>query len=171
MCLSSPFVGYWCVLVQTVLGVNLHPIGRGDDAPLLWTETCVFWYAIGWYRFHRHSCTHIQGGKGSINPFQPWVRCKAKSGPVIYWYGFSLTFLFSNSAHFKYYSAKYWGQLILGFNIKYSRVYEMYCIWFIPLEGGGASPFAYIHFVQLNVLCTVYVFTYVFSSIELTIWN
>jgi len=28
-------------LIQTVLGVNLHPIGGENDAPLLWTETCA----------------------------------------------------------------------------------------------------------------------------------
>ena len=181
MCLSSPFVEYWCVLVQTVLGVNLHPLGGEDDAPLLWTESCVSWYDIGWYSFHRQSCMIYSRGKRGINPFQPWVRCKSKLGPIIYYYGFSLIALFSNSAHFKYHSAKYWGQLILGFNIKYSWVYEIYCIWVIPPRGGISlcqytfctTELYCVLCTMCYVLCTMYHirFTYVFSNIESTICN
>ena len=147
-----------CVLVQTVLGVGLHPIGGEDDAPLLWTEPCVSWFAIGWYSFHRQSCTDIQGGeKGVLTLFQPWVRCIAKSGPIIYWYGFSLTILFSNSAHFHNHSAKYWGQLILVFNIQYSWVYEIYCILVIPLGGISLCQYTFCTTELYHVLYTFYI--------------
>ena len=125
-------------------------------------------------QFSQQSCTYIQGGKRDINPFQPWVRCIAKSGPIIYWYGFSLTVLFSNSAHFKYHSAKYWGQLILGFNIKYSWVYEIYCIWVIPPRGGiSLCQYTFCTTELYCVLCTMY---YVLCTVYVlhmysVIWN